>query len=266
VVLPVSPRRWHPFMLYNELDWLECQLTETYEHMAGYILVEATLDHQGHPKPLYYDEGKARFSQWADKIHHVIVRDLPSAGQTANHWERERPQRDAAIPWLAALAAPDDLIYNLDVDEIPSRAALEAEPDGITGLQLSNHLFAVDWFAEMNVMGTMFPMRCLNVSMIPSDMPGAVVGGLSWIRENRYIFPFIPDAGHHFSWVGGPEEYAAKDRRSPHTEHSADRMREGEPERAWRTGNGQSPVDDLSSYPRYIREHRCPGTWFRPCS
>jgi hypothetical protein len=257
-------RYWHPFMFYNELDWLECQLWETYDQMTGYVLVEATLDHQGHSKPLFYDDNKARFAQWSDKIHHIIVEDLPTLEQSANPWDRERRQRDAAMPFLREAADAGDLIINMDVDEIPSQVTMTAEPIGINGLRLSNHLFAVDWFAEMNVMGSMFPVTCVNWSMGPSEMTGAVIGGLSWIREHRYGFPFIDNAGWHFSWVGGPDEYKAKDGRSPHTEHSADRMREGEAEKAYLSGNGQAPVEVGPDWPRYIRERACPESWFRP--
>lgn len=258
-------QRWHPVMFYNELDWLECQLAETYEQMAGYVLVEATLDHQGHPKPLYYDDNKSRFAEWSDKIHHVIVRDLPTVEQSANHWDRERAQRDRALPVLAELADPGDMVINLDIDEVPSQVTMRAEPDGIRGLNLSNHLFAVDWFAEWNVMGSMFPVRCLNFSLQPSELPGAVLYGLSWIREHRYEFPVIDNAGWHFSWVGGLDEYAAKDQRSPHTEYSAERMSPGTPEHAYyRGGGGQVPVEVGDDWPAYIRERRCPASWFRP--
>jgi Glycosyltransferase family 17 len=257
-------RRWHPMMFYNELDWLECQLWETYEVMYRYIIVEATLDHQGHPKPLYYDDNKSRFDQWRDKIIHVIVRDLPTAQTTANHWERERPQRDAAMPVLFEQGKPEDLIFNLDVDEIPSQTALAAETPEIKGLQLSNHLFAVDWYSEMNVMGSLVPVNCLERSMQPSELPGAVRGGLSWIREHRYGYPVIHNAGWHFSWVGGVDEYISKDQRTPHTEHHDERMRPGGPEYSYYEGAGQTPVDVGPDWPRYIRERRCPASWFRP--
>jgi hypothetical protein len=268
--------RWHPFMFFNELDWLECQLIETYEQMHRYVLVEATLDHQGHPKPLYYDDSKSRFAQWSDKIIHVIVRDLPTAQQAANHWERERPQRDKAMQILSDQAKPEDLIINMDVDEIPSQVTMAAETDHVLGLRLSNHLFAVDWYSEQNVMGTLIPAHCLDRAMRPSEIPGAVRGGLSWIREHRYGYPILEDAGWHFSWVGGPDEFRAKDKRSPHVEHSADRMRPGVAENCYTHGGGdepvdkdhwpygQAPVDDLTGYPRYIRERRCPPNWFRP--
>lgn len=259
-----APRRWHPFMFFDEAEWLECQLTETYEQMHRYILVEATRDHQGHPKPLYYGDNRSRFDQWADKIIHVVVPDLPSAQQTANHWERERPQRDAAMRVLFDQAWPKDLVINLDLDEIPSQVTMTAETDQILGLELSNHLFAVDWYSEQNVMGTLVPVRCLDRSMEPSEIAGARRGGLSWIREHRYGYPVLPGAGWHFSWVGGPDAYVAKDQRSPHTEHSAERMRPGTPERSWREGAGQQPVEVGDDWPAYIRERRCPPSWFRP--
>jgi hypothetical protein len=258
-------RRFHPFMFYDELDWLECQLTETYDQMEKYILVEATLDHQGHEKPLHYDYNQARFERWADKIIHVVVTDLPTAEQTSNHWERERPQRDRAMDVLQELARPEDLIINMDVDEVPSQTTMLAETASILGLRVANHLFAVDWFAEMGVMGTLIPVHCLDFSRAGSEIPGAVRGGLSWVREHRHDYPVLENAGHHFSWTGGVAEYIAKDRRSPHTEHSAARMAPGEPDRAWREGAGsQVPCEVDKSYPRYIRERRCPESWFRP--
>lgn len=257
--------RWHPFMFYNEFEWLECQLTETYDRVYRYILVEATLDHQGHPKPLYYDDNKSRFEAWADKIEHVVVQSLPTAEQTGDHWARERLQRDAAMAILEMEAKPEDLIINMDLDEVPSPTTLLCETDQILGLRVANHLFAVDWFAEWGVMGTLIPMHCLNLSRQSSELSGTVLGGLSWVREHRPDYPVLENAGHHFSWVGGPEEYIRKDTRSPHTEHSAERMREGEPERAYREGGGSQVACEVDeTYPRYIRERRCPTGWFRP--
>jgi hypothetical protein len=252
-------------MFYNEFEWLECQLTETYERMHRYILIEATLDHQGHSKPLYYEENKDRFAQWSDKIIHLIVRNLPTAQTTANHWERERPQRDAAMAVLEAQAKPEDLVINMDVDEVPSPTTMLCETSQILGLRVANHLFAVDWFAELGVMGTLIPVHCLDFSGQPSEIAGAVRGGLSWVREHRPDYPVLEHAGHHFSWVGGVEEYRVKDQRSPHTEHSAERMAEGQPERAYYEGGGsQVACEADETYPRYIRERRCPPGWFRP--
>ena len=262
--MPSSRRRWRPFMLFDELDWLECQLWETYEQVHKFILIEATLDHQGHPKPLHYDDHKSRFDQWTDKIIHIIVRDLPTTGQTQNHWDRERPQRDAALPVLFEHAEPGDLVINMDMDEVPSQVTMTAEPDGIRGLRLSNHLFAVDWFAEMNVMGSLIPVHCLDRSMRASELSGAVHGGLSWVREHRYQYPFIDNAGWHFSWTGGPDAYRAKDQRCCHTEHHADRMTPGRAEDSYERGAGQVPVEVGPDWPRYIRERRCPPSWFRP--
>jgi hypothetical protein len=252
-------------MFYNELEWLECQLMETYDQMTGYILVEATLDHQGHEKPLVYEANKKYFERWSDKITHVIVESLPTLEQSPNHWDRERRQRDYAMPVLWDKALPGDFIINMDIDEVPSPSLMTARPRGIYGLNLANHLYAVDWFAEWNVMGSMFPLYCLNRSWQQSpDLPGAVMGGLSWIREHRSQFPVIDKAGHHFSWTGGIGEYKAKDERTPHVEHHGDRMAPGQPEHAYYEGGGQTPVEVDDTYPRYIRERLCPPSWFRP--
>ena len=61
------------FPFNNELDMLECRLTELYDAVDWFVLVEATRDHQDHRKPLHYADNTGRFLPWADKIVHVII-------------------------------------------------------------------------------------------------------------------------------------------------------------------------------------------------
>lgn len=70
-------RIFDTFLFRDELDLLECRLVQmenwpVYRH----VLVESPLDHQGHPKPLYFYDNRERFAPWADRITHVIA-DLP---------------------------------------------------------------------------------------------------------------------------------------------------------------------------------------------
>jgi hypothetical protein len=102
------------FIFADELDMLECRLTELEEVVDWFVLVEAESTFQGDPKPLAYAEHRDRFARWSDRIVHVVA-ELPDASA----WIREAAQREAIIDGLRALPlAPDDTIVLSDVDEI----------------------------------------------------------------------------------------------------------------------------------------------------
>lgn len=108
------------FTFYNELDLLELRLTELGGIVDHFIVVEATLTFTGKPKPLIFEQNKARFAKWADKIIHVVVDDFPP---TDNAWDREHWQRRAIGRGLKNAQA-DDFVIIGDVDEIPKPTQL----------------------------------------------------------------------------------------------------------------------------------------------
>src|SRR5262249_48262662 len=65
------------FMFFNELEILSIRLKELYDVVHRFVIIEAPVTHQGKPKPLYFHENSERFRTFSDKIHHVVVRDMP---------------------------------------------------------------------------------------------------------------------------------------------------------------------------------------------
>lgn len=102
------------FTFYNELDLLELRLTELYDHVDHFVLVEANRTFQNNEKPFYYNENKSRFSQWRDKIIHIRLMDMPTEGDA---WGREAHQRNAIVRGLVG-ANDDDIVIVSDLDEI----------------------------------------------------------------------------------------------------------------------------------------------------
>jgi len=102
------------FTFYNELDMLELHLGELYEQVDKFIIVESTVTHRNHPKPLYY----------ADKIVHVVVDDMPGG---EDPWVRERYQRDAIKRGVESVpgVCDDDILIICDVDEVVSSSTIE---------------------------------------------------------------------------------------------------------------------------------------------
>lgn len=110
------------FTFFNELDLLELRLSELAPVVDRFVIAESPLTFTGREKPLFFEQNRARFAPYLDKIEHVVVRDMQD-GPGTSAWEREWHQRRALIRGIGT-AAPDDLIMLSDLDEIPRQAAL----------------------------------------------------------------------------------------------------------------------------------------------
>lgn len=249
------------FMFFDELDMLECRLTELYDAVDYFVLVEADVTHAGDPKPFHYLDNAERFERWADKIVAVQAAELPTSD---NPWDREHAQREWVNVGLDRIGAgPDDIILHGDVDEIPTElvASMALAGRSTRGLWVCHqdfYCFAVDWLNPQKWQGTMIGRR-------------RDISSFSAMRDARFTTPnVLPGAGWHFTWVSA--DIAAKGRKLDafaHQEKSgwADRL-----ESCWRdgvhleseAGIPLSPVEVDSSWPRYIFHRDCPEGWFRP--
>jgi beta-1,4-mannosyl-glycoprotein beta-1,4-N-acetylglucosaminyltransferase len=245
---------WDCCMLRDELDMLECRLTEMEDYDVIHVIVESFVTHRGEPKPLYFaSESGDRFKRWRDRICSVAV------GQAAfplgaGPWDREHVQRDMAGLVLGA-AKPDDLVLISDVDEIPSVAVLAANPDPVLTLSMRILAFAANW-------------------LVPAPQHHGVVARAGWlagkslgaVRDGRHSYPVLENAGWHLTWFGGPEAIAAKAEGTCHLElyeHIVAANKAGllyERGQTWFGGDCQKVVPD-GTWPRYIREGRCPASW-----
>jgi beta-1,4-mannosyl-glycoprotein beta-1,4-N-acetylglucosaminyltransferase len=97
---------------------LEYRLSQLYDHVDYFVLVESTKTFAGNDKQLYYNNNKERYAKYNDKIIHIIMDDMPT---TTNAWDREHYQRNAIDRGISKLTLKDDdLIIISDVDEIPN--------------------------------------------------------------------------------------------------------------------------------------------------
>jgi len=240
-------------MIRDELDMLQMRLEEMAPYDCQHVIVEAAVDHQGHPKPLHFWDNLEAFEPWSDRIIHIVADDLPD---DPNPWVREHAQRNHALAALVD-AAPDDLVLISDVDEIPSRVALEAKPRPAVALQQNVCAFAVDWLG--------FKER---TSVIANAAYVQERGSLAEIRDMRNTWPVVWGGGWHFCWLGGPEACLRKLDAFCHLEardivrrgiESGDFIERG----LWNVAQLE-PVEVDGRWPAMIRERRCPPEWFRP--
>jgi len=219
------------FSFFNELELLDIRLYELYHVVDRFVLVEATKTHSGLDKPLYFYENADLFSDYADKILHIIVDDMPitkeeinasltskdkkwieSKYQVEDGWVRERHQRNQIMRALYS-RSPDDIIIISDADEIVRRSVIEkirAEGicEGSNAVQQSLNSF------YLNVVCTNMPWwgsKIIYRKYLDEDTP-------SEVRFHTPASCSIENGGWHFNWMGGAEAIKTKIKSFAHTE------------------------------------------------
>ncbi|WP_224408141.1 hypothetical protein [Afifella sp. IM 167] len=227
------------FIFNNEFDLLDIRLREMSDVVDRFVLVETNETHTGCAKPFHFEMHRERFSPWAAKIVHVKVtfpKELPPArGKRAREggWEREHFQREQILSGLAE-AAPDDLVLVSDVDEIV-RADKLREAVGrdiargrLVIFEVSSHRFFLDrYYPQENTLlcSRMMERRHLASPQLMRMTQARVskrrkyptVIGSALVRAKNFIatgiplpVAIVPDAGWHFSSMGGIEAFREK--------------------------------------------------------
>lgn len=182
------------FPFFDELDLLEIRLSELDSVVDRFVLVESTRTHANQPKPLYYHENRARYSQFSDKIIHIVVEDMPG---DEDAWVRENHQRNCIIRALTG-CTDDDTILVSDADEIP-RASIVRPVDAMTGLELRLSYYFLNYVTRAPwVRSAILPYKLLR------RMPNVQA-----VRDAQFT-KAIKDAGWHFSYLGGVEKIQRK--------------------------------------------------------
>ena len=226
------------FSFFNELDLLEIRLNVLKDVVDKFVLVEATRTHTGRPKPLYYEENKARFKQFEDRIVHIVVDDLMDEAAVAadtynNPWINENRQRNALARALSG-ASDGDFALVSDLDEIPrpekfaTACRLAANGEIVRFKQRIYMYFANfrsyrdPWWllgTQLMSVGTFRRDRRFNDFRCDRFTQASANAGHT-VTKFRFIKPtkLLGDAGWHFGYLGGIEAIKAKLRASSHFE------------------------------------------------
>jgi len=91
-----------------------------------FVIVESTHTFVGQEKPLYYNENKHLFTEFGEKIIHIIVDDFPYKYPNisipkSEQWKNETFQRNAISRGIERIdgLSNSDIIVISDLDEIP---------------------------------------------------------------------------------------------------------------------------------------------------
>lgn len=199
------------FTFYNELDLLEYRFTVLDPVVDWFVLVEATLTHAGHPKPLFFKENQDRFSKWIHKIVHIVVADMPNTQDT---WVRERFQRVAVNRGLQQLEIRSaDIIIVSDLDEIPNPNAIarcrEEGIDGFACLEMDLYYYSIT---------SQCPKKWYHAKVCSYDTYVNVFHRDPNTLRLTTSETVVQNGGWHLSYFGSPEFIQNKLRNFAHQE------------------------------------------------
>ena len=179
-----TPRLFDCFLFFRELDILEIRLTELWDRVHRFVLIESEMDFAGNAKPLYFAENRERFAAFADKIEHIVVQDGPA--DPGARFAVQHHQRDQALRGLGE-AGPNDLTMISDVDEIPKVERLETACEAVSG-------------------GTAFalfrmPHHSMRLNLIH---PGKIITGPRLVRARDFGRPHLVRRLKNAYWKSAP--------------------------------------------------------------
>ena len=246
-----------PFV--NEVDLLKLRMAEMAPWVDHFVIVESAQTFTGQDKPLHFEAIKSEFAPYLDKIRHVRIDEFPA--HICSPWARDYYQRDMAIPALAGVWGPDDVVLVTDADEIIRRDVLDRYEGDLMTLATTNHRYFINYVHG----GPDELMHGPTATICKAEHLARE--GASYIRfyvsRQRKWWNEIPRAGWHFSSMNTARMIALKYRNSAHTEVIKmglgdddqiaalyERIRAGEFQPGW----GRTEIDER--FPAYVRENR----------
>ena len=265
------------FQFFNELDILKIRLHVLNPVVDRFVISEATETFSGLKKPLYYEENKELFAEFADKIIHVVVEDTPE-GDT--HY-RDTFQKNAVTRGLAG-CNDDDIIIFSDLDEIPN-------PDKIQEILQNFQKDKIYHFAQRlfycylnmeEVSGNLLSYAGEFEEVTRKKWIGSKMLSYQLLREQYLLlgelrFPErkaigirVEDGGWHFGYMGGHGEKDIKKRvqekvvSAAHQEYNSkhvlsqvtDQIKDGKDIFGRDAKFVRCEIDE--TFPKYIREHQ----------
>lgn len=221
------------FIFFNELDLLEIRLNELNDVVDKFVLVEADRTFQNSPKPFIFEENKQRFSKFLDKIIHIKLTRYPLFIPVINPfsaWKLEYFQRNSVVKGLKN-CKPDDIIMISDVDEIPNtdvlKKQLEKGIDKVYGLKMDMYMYFLNnklvfdggsnMTKEESKTGIWHCTALLPYKLLDKK-PQRFRRIIMRTKRRGEVYKIIPNAGWHFTYLGGVKKIIEKLEAFSHTE------------------------------------------------
>jgi beta-1,4-mannosyl-glycoprotein beta-1,4-N-acetylglucosaminyltransferase len=225
------------FTFFNELDLLEFRLTLLDPYVDKFVICESNYTHSGKTKPYHFNDNKDRFKKWEHKILYIPIEQsidglsfdaVKSYTPTNGSWILENQQR-LALAYAADVIKDNDIVLVGDLDEIPN-------PEAVFSLR-SGEIINND-STQVLSLSLLFHYYYMNCQMEGYDRiwNGTVActgkyykkSNAQSLRDNRNHFARLPNAGWHFSYLGGLEKIKTKIESFAHTEFNREDIKADE--------------------------------------
>jgi hypothetical protein len=215
------------FSFYNEFDVLEIRLQELWDTVDYFILLEASTTYVGNAKSYLFEENKARFAPYLEKIRHIKLDDSLEdqkkifTNEIDDTWVREKYQRWASGRGLEGLQ-PEDIVIVSDLDEVPRAEIIEMIREDEN--DYDRYLLWIPQLQyKINYMKTQYPSRH-GVIMVTR---GRAFTNPQQEREYSFFWNRKPDntvevdhGGWHFTYFGDEDHCVNKLKNFAHTEQA----------------------------------------------
>jgi beta-1,4-mannosyl-glycoprotein beta-1,4-N-acetylglucosaminyltransferase len=200
------------FIFNDEFDMLETRMSELWDVVDRFVIVEMDKTHSNKPKPLHLRDNLDKIGKYLSKVSHIMVSDSPP---NPTSWNLAQHQRMAMMRGLTQ-CKDDDIIIISDVDEIPTPEVIKGynPQDGIMSFEMDFYYYNMDTKAEL----PWIEAKILPYSLLKKLTPP----GARYARQGGLDHGSISRGGRHLSYFGGVdriikkiEEFADQDYNQP---------------------------------------------------
>lgn len=256
------------FIFYNEIDLLLYRLSILNDVVDYFILIESKYTFVGKEKNLFYEENKHMFSQFHNKIKHIILDDAPHKYGTDKEnyaWENEIFQRNFIIHGLNEVHSllnfnNNDFVIIADLDEIPDPRTL-LQIKNLNNLDLSIYSFEMDvYMYNLNTIDNRkwYRTKLITVEYIVYSFHQNIhCHDLRLSEMGLPKVPIIKSGGWHLSYLGDANFIKNKLENFSHQEYNfseftnLDKIQD-------KINNSASPIGHPCNYIKIIDNHYLP--------
>jgi beta-1,4-mannosyl-glycoprotein beta-1,4-N-acetylglucosaminyltransferase len=210
--------RIYDCFIYDGEDCLDLRLKSHWSKVDWFVMAEANMTHSGLAKEYMFDP--LRY-EWAKSKIRYIQLDKGDFDGCQTPRDRERRQREALLDGIAD-ANPQDTVIVSDVDEILRPDVIGRVDEGAVVIYEQLMMY---FYADYLCVSEPFWQRACSVTaaFAKSHSIDDIRTQKAFVGLKRVV---IPDAGWHFSYLGGPRVATQKVERFIHQEFNKDKYKD----------------------------------------
>lgn len=195
------------FMYFNEDDLIVKRIKHLEDYVDYFLIVEGDYTHSGESKPFRFGSKLPALAKHPKIVyiqHHLNFNNIYWRFQKWRKgrgisWKIEGTQRNAAVPYLRKYS-PSDIVMSGDLDEFPSRAALEFIKSNYEEVIKTahvcnqiNHIYSLGYHFEGQWNGTIVSSVADLITITPKKLR-SMREGLSKIEAGGWHLSFFMDS------------------------------------------------------------------------